>query len=154
MEQQKQLTLGELIKALEPMLEDWKGKVASSKEKNDEEPTIIFDFGSALPTGLSSYRGYYAQLAINYSFNGYGNMVGYHKQDGSTFEPKPPTLSEFLAMLKEADGKEYIGWKGGEFVMRKNTPLWVANDGDCDDTAVVGVFNKGWGVILLTQFHE
>lgn len=149
--EQEQITLGELIKLLEPIAE----REAEEGSKSDkEQATVVFDFGSAVPTGLSSWRGVYSHLAVNYSFNGYGYMVGYKKEDGSTFDPKPPTVNEFLSMLKEAIGKTYTGWKGGDFEMGNKTPLWVSNDGDGDDTAVVGVIDKGYKVIIQTSFWE
>lgn len=145
----EQLTLGELIDKLEPIAAN-QDRV---KEKFKEEAYVKFDFGSALPTGLSSWRGVYAELAINYSFNGYGDMVGYKKEDLSTFEPKPPTVTEFLKMIKGAIGKTYTGWKGGDFEMDRDTPLWVSNDGDVGNTAVVDVFNNEFSVILLTEYQ-
>lgn len=57
-----------------------------------------------------SYRGYYDQLA---------------------FEPAPSvTIGSMLAAAKSAIGKTFIGWKGGEFVMDKWTPVWIAVRGD------------------------
>jgi hypothetical protein len=92
------------------------------KKKYNDEANVRFDFGSAIFTGLSSWRGSYSELATNYSFNGYGDIKGYKKELSSTFEPKPLTVNKFLVMLKEAVGKTYQGWKGGDFVMGKNTP--------------------------------
>lgn len=143
-----QMTLGELIARVEPLAARDQGK------KDDDKATVDFDFGSALPTGLSSWRGSYAELAINYSFNGYGYMVGYTKNAGSTFDPKAPTAEQFLVMLKEAVGKSYTGWKGGDFVMGKTTPLWVSNDGDGDHTAVIGVLDKEYRIIIETAYCD
>jgi hypothetical protein len=46
-------------------------------------------------------------------------------------------------MLTEAIGKTYTGYKGGEYVMGKVTPVWVANYGNCDPEE----FNSSAGVV-------
>jgi len=59
-----------------------------------------------------SYRGYYSDLAI---------------------EPGETRVGDLLDVLKDSLGKTFTGYKGGDFVMKKNTPLWVANSGVCGD---------------------
>lgn len=130
-----QLTLGELIARLEGMPTHWdKGEKG---EKN-----IVFDFEYAIPTGLESWRGSYNELALTFDFKGYDHF--YKK------EPKPIKITAFIKMLKEAIGKEYTGWKGGKFVMGKNTPIWVANSGNSGNTGVIGVFDNEYELVLLT----
>lgn len=143
-----QMTLGELIARLEPLVEKQEG----IKERYKEETCVVFDFTSAIPTGFSSWRGNYSELAVNYSFNGYGDMKGYSKKEGftSSFEPKPFTLTEFLEMAKSCLGKSFCGWKGGDFIMGKTTPLWVDNDGDCGSTGIVGVRDEEYEIVLET----
>lgn len=60
---------------------------------------------------LDSYRGYYCDLA---------------------FEPLPSKkpASEILDVCREAMGKVFTGYKGGDYVMGALTPVWVANYGD------------------------
>jgi hypothetical protein len=65
-----------------------------------------------------SYRGYYEDL--------------YFEQQ---FGTRP--ASELLADCKEAMGKVFIGYKGGEFVMGESTPLWVATYGRCGERLLV-----------------
>lgn len=57
-----------------------------------------------------SYRGYYSDLA---------------------FEPGNTTVEDLLQTAESALGQVFEGYKGGEFVMTKVTPLWCANYGDC-----------------------
>jgi hypothetical protein len=60
-----------------------------------------------------SYRGYYSDLA---------------------FELDPDSTrcaSDLLAECRAAMGKAFYGYKGGDFVMGKTTPLWVASYGSC-----------------------
>lgn len=59
-----------------------------------------------------SYRGYYSDLA---------------------FVPVEGVVKagELLQSCKAAMGREFIGYKGGEFLMGENTPVWVAHYGSC-----------------------
>lgn len=59
-----------------------------------------------------SYRGYYSDLA---------------------FEPADGTVKavELLSIVKDCLGETYQGYKGGDYVMDKKTPLWMAFYGDC-----------------------
>ena len=57
-----------------------------------------------------SYRGYYSDLA----FAPEGEM----------------TVGELLTECRACMGRVYEGYKGGEFPMHANTPLWVAPWGD------------------------
>lgn len=128
-----QLSLGELILKLEAV--------------QDKNKKIVLDFGKH-PTGLDSWRGIYAELAINFD-------------DASQL-----TAQEFFDLCKEAVGKEYEGYKGGEFVMHRQTPIWVANYGnsgiDCEykdktdyiNVGVTGISELEDEVVILTEEME
>lgn len=64
--------------------------------------------------GEASYRGYYCDLA---------------------FEPstKPEPVASVLQRCRAAMGQVYEGYKGGDFTMGANTPLWIAQWGACGD---------------------
>lgn len=129
----KQLTLGELLNLLKDIPTEW-GK--------DKRPVdISFDFGTAYPTGFSSWRGSYEEIAVEYALSGY---------DGEQFAHTD--LKDFVKMIEDSIGKEFDGWKGGEFVMTENTPVWVANSGNVGNTAVVGIVNENYTVIILTEY--
>ena len=132
-----QLTLGELLALLE--------KIPTEYGDKHDPVSIEFDFGSAYPTGFSSWRGSYAEVAINYE------LSGYDKSDGQ-FDHKD--LKEFVAELRETIGKTFTGWKGGDFKMTADTPVWVANDGNVGNTGVVGVKSDGYTVVLQTWYCE
>lgn len=131
-----QLNIGELLGLLKDIPMD----------HNGEPVTISFDFGTAYPDGLSSWRGAYSELAINYSLGGYDN------NNASQFAHRD--LKDFVEELEAAVGKEYQGWKGGDFMMSLETPLWVANDGNGGNTGVVGIRNNEYEVIILTAYCE
>jgi hypothetical protein len=95
-----QLTLGEIISKIENIL----------KQNQEEIPLVCYDFEYLYPTSIDSWRGSYSELAL--SFEGENN---------------PPKADKFLEVLKDAVGKTFTGYKGGEFFMSRHTPVWVAN---------------------------
>lgn len=129
MKTSQQLMLGELILKLEAIA--------------DKSKRIIFDDKRYHPTGIDSWRGSYAELAIEYAEDGEKLRVG-----------------DFLASLKDTIGKTFEGYKGGEFLMGKTTPVWVANygdssgfkhDGDTWTQAVIDVSQDEQNVIIETK---
>jgi hypothetical protein len=70
---------------------------------------VKFDVGGQ-PCREHSYRGYYSDLALD-------------------SKDEPTTAGELLAILKRALGETYGGYKGGDFVMGADTPLWMASYG-------------------------
>lgn len=79
-------------------------------ESQDQEKIIPKGWGEG---SAHSYRGHYNDLA---------------------FEPKDNTsISEMLAEAKSALGKEFTGYKGGEFYMGASTDCHIANYGSCGD---------------------
>lgn len=131
-----QLLLGELILKVESILNKHSEKIGTK-----DEPTVDFDFGSAIPTSLDSWRGSYEELAIGYKLTGY---------DGDSMAEV--SISDFLNELKSAVGKSFEGWKGGSFHMSKNTPVWVSNPGNTGNTGIVEVVDDEWRIILMTAY--
>ena len=123
-----QLLLGELILKLEAV---------NTPCKDGSEKEVRFDFGYFRPTNLDSWRGIYAELALGYSET-----------------EKDITVNELIKILKEAIGKTYTGYKGGDFVMGKNTPIWVSNYSESPSTGIIGVKDLGWLIILQTDWLE
>jgi len=132
-----QLTLGEIIDKLE--------KCGLKHGDEDEHKEVVFDFASAIPTNLDSWRGSYSELALGFKLSGYDN------EDDHFAETTAETL---LSELKGAIGKEYTGWKGGEFTMNRDTPVWVSNQGNSGGTGIVDVVDDGWRIILMTAYCE
>lgn len=58
-----------------------------------------------------SYRGYYSDMAFE--------------------EVTPQPVFTLLADCKDAMGKSFTGYKGGDFYMHAGVPLWVADYGCC-----------------------
>jgi hypothetical protein len=131
-----QFSLGEFMNEIEN---------CGTTKDNGEEKDVCFDFGSAVPTSLDSWRGSYNELALGYKLSGYDNNAEHF----STI-----TAKGLLAELKSAIGKTYTGWKGGEFTMNERTPVWVSHPGNASNTAIVGVLNEGWRLVILTAYCE
>jgi hypothetical protein len=127
-----QMTIGEIIK-----------KVKSGGYKDGKNPKEVrFDFGSAIPTVINSWRGSYDCPQIGYKLTGYDN--------GSEHFGKI-TAEQFVKELELGiSGKEYTGWKGGEYCYNANQGLWVSNSGNASDTVIIDVINEGYYYLLVT----
>jgi len=133
-----QMTLGESIAVLES---------SELIAEDGDHKHVAFDFEYLFPTGIDSWRGSYDELAISF---GSGDFYTGEYKD----RPQPPTATEFLSWLKEAVGKTYTGYKGGDYVMGKSTPLWVANYGNSGSTGLVGIKIDDFEVKLVTADCE
>lgn len=121
---QRQLNLGEII----DLLEAWP----------KPEDACRFDFGDMEPVDLISYRGSYDQLAITY-------------RDGVDYPN--PTVIHVLEMLRAAVGKEFSGYKGGEYVMTAKTPVWIANYSRTSGTFITGCVADHHHFVFRTSYE-
>lgn len=104
------------------------GDLIKSLETRPEDSWLRFDFCGISPIDVDSYRGFYEDLALVPSeFN----------------QSSDVTVGSFLPTLKRAVGETFEGWKGGDYVMDEKTLLWVAQRGNSNSTAVVGVAWSG-----------
>ncbi len=120
-----QMTLGEMIIAVE-----------RASKTAEEESYVEFDFCYTSPDGIDSYRGFYDELALGWQVLEYPDEV---------------FINDFLGLLKSAVGRTFGGWKGGDYVMTKDTPVWVDNPGESSSTAVIGVKDYGYKIMILTK---
>lgn len=128
-----QMTLGEAIAVLE------NATLTYESDGKETDKHVYFEFEYIFPTGLDSWRGSYAELAINFDW-----------ADRSDQDKNPPTGKEFLGWLKEAVGKTYEGYKGGDFTMGKTTPLWIANYSNSGETGLVAIKVGDYDIKLQT----
>ena len=119
-EENCQLNLQGLIDILEKLPDEAKKAIV-------EVDMDGFDDIGVYVTDISSYRGYYSDLQIEYS------------QDIK----KALTTKELIKKLKKAIGKTFYGYKGGEFKMHEGTVVWLSNYGKTSNRQVIGVIN-GW----------
>ena len=107
---------------------------------------VVFDDGVWWPVDLDSWRGSYRELALSYA------------NDEDKW-----SVACVLSILKAAVGETFEGYKGGDFLMGKNTPIWVAdygnsqgfgrnNNGDCQ--AVVDVEVREGEVAIITELMD
>lgn len=113
------------------------GELIALFEGQPEDNSVIFDFGKFTPSGIDSYRGYYNHLAL-----GYSEDAPYAK------------VMDVVDMLKMAVGKTFIGYKGGEFPMDLETPVWAANYGKDTQTKIVSLFADGPFTVIETAYSS
>ncbi len=93
--------------------------------------TIIKIDDGGSPSDPHSYRGYYSDL----SFQALGEKINAEK---------------FAKILKGANGNTFEGYKGGDYIMEENTPLWIASYG-CTGKAIVAVNEADGELTLITK---
>lgn len=103
------------------------GQLIDALEK--AKPKYIYHgYAGLYLDALRSYRGYYADLAIGATSDFIGGC-----NDGVAF----------LEYVKECVGQHFEGYKGGGGTATRDTPMWVANWGNCGDTIVSGLHVDG-----------
>ena len=113
------------------------GQIIKLLEGQPKENTVRFDFCGFVPSGVSSYRGYYEDLAIEFE------------------EKYPfPTVAEILTMLKDCIGKTFTGYKGGEYTMDENSQVWVANYSNTSNTVITGIISGEYNYTILQTGYE
>lgn len=122
------------------------GKLIDLLEQREQGQQVIFDFCRVQPGHLISYRGYYHMLAITPNF-------GAFKYDHPRYNT-PITVGELLAQLKAAVGATFEGYKGGVFVMSRDTWLWVDALGESTGTAVLGIEAYDYATIIRTGYRN
>lgn len=106
------------------------GALIAELEKASPTATVVFDSGLS-PTAPHSYRGYYSDLAFEAS-------------------SIPISVRSLLTLAQDALGATFEGYKGGDFVMEKKTPLWAASYGSCG-RAIVAISQEDDRIVLITK---
>jgi len=91
----------------------------------------LIDRLEQLPQGLEmeaitsaySYRGYYCDLA-------------FEPADGKMM------VKDVLTLAKAALGEVFTGYKGGDYMMDADTPVWLSNYGECGKK-IMGIADDG-----------
>jgi hypothetical protein len=79
-----------------------------------------------------SYRGYYSDLA-------------FEKLD------RKITVGEALKMIKECMGEIFQGYKGGDYMMGRNTPVWLSEYGTTG-MKIVDILDDGTFDLIEDEF--
>lgn len=99
--EQKQYTLGSFIKKLESLTHQNREIISDCGI-----PSECFDYEDY----FYSWRGDYTQISL-----GYPCLKGL-------------SVKDLLKQAKKAVGMSFEGYKGGGFIMKESTPLWITND--------------------------
>jgi len=110
------------------------GKLIEALEGVAPDTVVVCsDNISEHPGGAISYRGYYSDLAFKPS-------------------AKPVTVAELLAEAKNALNQEFTGYKGGEFLMGPDAPLWIAQYGQSGGRAIIDIsVTDGAATLIIKQ---
>jgi hypothetical protein len=101
---------------------------------------VEFDFG-AYPSYVSSWRGSYDLPCIVYDID---HLNG------------KDSLSRFKEMIKNIDGKEVFGYKGGDFILSEDSVIYIVPDSSRAQECVVDrleVVNE-YKVVIHTKYEE
>lgn len=107
----------------------------------DNSERIQFDFCGYGPASIHSYRGYYDHLAIG-------------RRELTWNDGEDMIVGEFIALLRGAIGKKFTGWKGGEYTMRLDTPVWIDEPDSSSGTGIVGVTAGSISYFLTTRHFD
>jgi hypothetical protein len=110
------------------------GEFIEALKKLDRGAYICFDFAGLRVGEIHSYRGYYSHLATDPTRGPFLDRVG-------------AVIDAYKACL----GKTFMGYKGGDFKMDEDTPLWVATYGDSGGSRIVGIdASKDCRIVIKT----
>lgn len=98
------------------------GRLISQLEVAESDEIVKVDTGGTLGAE-ESYRGYYCDMAFNPS------------QDKKT-------VGELLQQCRAALGEIYEGYKGGDYRMEDDTPLWLSDYGEASGIALMGAVHR------------
>jgi hypothetical protein len=108
------------------------GNLIDTLELFAPDVEIVLDDGT-VPIGLCSWRGSYGELSID-------SRTGRDAR----------TVAEMLRESRAADGGAFTGYKGGEYKMDRETPVWADPWGECDYRVPRGLAVVGGRVEIIT----
>lgn len=111
------------------------GDLISWLERCPPSAKVVFSDGN-IPTTVDSSRGSYDELAL-------GHEPAFTDSTTDEVATDNPTVLDLLATLRNAVGRSYIGYKGGEYKMYRSTPIFRDNWGEWTETYIVGGFYRG-----------
>ena len=108
------------------------------EEFKDSNKLIIIEMNNEIFTSdfaADSWRGSYNLPAIEY----------YSGKSGCS-------VNSAIENLQEIDGMKVSGYKGGDYVLNEEDPLFIANYGDSNNcTAIVDIIESDEFIICLTK---
>lgn len=102
----------------------------------DPAMRVVYDMpGARHPSAPVSYRGYYSDLSFPPSHD-------------------PITVTDLLVNARDALGATFEGYKGGDFTMTAETPLWAADYDIASGVAIMGAHVIGDNLVLITKLVD
>jgi hypothetical protein len=83
-----------------------------------DAPVLIH--GDRYPDRFMSWRGVYAELTL-------------------TSSDKPKSIAQLLDQAKACYSETFVGYKGGDYRMDENTPVWADEYGRTEHWGIMGV---------------
>ena len=105
------------------------GEIIDTLEQMPTDVPVKYSDGN-IPGSFESWRGIYAVLTLT--------------PDGDGI-----TAGELLKMAIKADGGTFEGYKGGEYIMNRKTPVWADDYGYCSGYGITGCKVSNDEVILI-----
>ena len=109
------------------------GEIIDWLERLPPEDEVVFEFCRASPSGIDSSRGDYAELALGYSFE------------------QVATVLDVLKWCKGAVGATFSGYKGGDYMMTRDTQVWVDKWGAWTGTAIDSMDHDYGQAVIRTK---
>lgn len=115
-------------------------EVLKSLQGANPDARVYFAFCRCVPTNVNSWRGSYDEPALGWDVAGYRGSLNEY-----------PTVKSLISELEKAiDGREYTGWKGGQYKYTCSHVLHVDNHGHCTNTEIQRIEVKEYEVIIHT----
>lgn len=109
------------------------GGLVAALEGFDPDAWVVYDtIEEQSPSAPQSYRGYYSDLSL---------------------PPRadPIKVSDLFELCREAVGRTFKGYKGGDFTMHSKTPLWASPNGVANGVAIMDAKVIDGRVFLITK---
>lgn len=102
-------------------------------EKCDQNSDVVLDHENRAVSHLISWRGSYSELSLD-----------------SCIDGKPVKVSELLKDCRDAIGKTFGGYKGGDFQMNADTLVYADEYSAASGVATCGVAKEGLKTVIET----
>jgi hypothetical protein len=115
------------------------GQIIATLKDMPADAHVVLDSGREQPEswGFHSWRGVYAHLALDYE-----------RYDSA----RPASVGVILEAAEDALDREFEGYKGGQFYMDADTPVWLAHYGSSEQRAIIAITHAATGgpVVMRT----
>ena len=110
------------------------GEIIEELSMARPDQNVYYDFADMAPKlKLDSYRGDCSETYLGY-------------------QEEPMTVGELLSYLKSRVGEIMIGYKGGEYIIREDKDVFVANDSRSYTNCIIDKIGHYSSVIIHTKY--